>query len=196
MEKLLKDLIDTIYMSHQYHCVDYISMFVTLFATVISIAISVFALIESIKNGKRQNEIGDKQNQIALFELRYQVVSILSFIIETIKTTFLYEDTDKPLVLYSAMQTYLSIATGTNQNMYKEETAFYTGLIFEAGKVQYLFKDEEKNILMEFLLESRNYIEEIYMKEYNEERAKKIKELLQNIEDKKIMIKINEYMEI
>lgn len=194
---MIQKIICFIDWAYQNGVLEVISIIATLLVTIISIVVSVIALRKSSEIGEKQNEITERQNKIVLFEIRYSVVSALSFLLSTVKITISYAGGNKCVPLDSAMNTYLStMAFSSKKNNRDDLSAFYTGIILESGKVEYLFKNEDTRVIMDFLLVVENYIKDIEFGEEYQEHEKKLKECIRIIEEIGLMKKLNEYLKL
>lgn len=109
--------------------------------------------------------IAEQQNKIALFDRRYSAWDSLVFLIAVVKQIDdgTAKEIDKRFFLDTIIKTYKSISiVGVISADCNNPSDVYVRLIFEAGKIAYLFKIEEIEIIIDFLKTVDQYISDIY----------------------------------
>lgn len=123
---------------------------------------SAGALFVAILIPKR---IAEQQNRIALFDKRYNACDALLFLLSVVK--HIVDGTIKDMV----PRIYLDTLAGTYRSVSvvkeiisdcKESSDVYVRLIFEAGKIGFLFEIDEVDNILEFLKSVDRYISDIY----------------------------------
>lgn len=169
MDSLLQELNEIIRNASQRDWVDYVAIFVPLGATIISLVISILALLNS-------NKIGKQQNNIALFDKRYRALNVLGHLLSTTQILLQRDISDTKITLYGAMETYRSSTTLTDTIPKGDDVlSFYTGLVFEAGKVEHLFQDTDIKPVMDFLAAFYELVANTYTKKEFEAEVKSLK---------------------
>ena len=127
--------------------------------SVIMSAIAIFVAINIPK------KIAEQQNKISLFEKRYNALNTFLFLISVVKTIFDGNVKDKNYRFYldNMIETYNAVSNVRELiSDCKEPHSIYVRLVFEAGKIQYLFDLKEMEIVAEFLITLDEYISDIY----------------------------------
>ena len=190
MNDLLQELNDIIRSTTQRDWLDYVAIFIPLGATIISLIISIFALLNS-------NKIGNQQNKIALFDKRYKVLNVLGNLVSTAQIILQRDITDTKVVLYGSMETYRSSTTLTDTiPKGNDVSSFYTGLIFEAGKVEHLFQEKDVKIVMNFLTAFYELVASTYSKENFEDEVKKLKNSYVELQESGIITTLEKYTKL
>lgn len=134
---------------------DFWEIIAPLILSVVAIGVSIHTAIKQNQISERQNEIAEKQNEIALFEYRYKVFTILSFLLPVAREILKrleQEDVDVWNVLANSMQTYKYSTSPFETNIeYSQVEYFYTNLILEGGRLPCLFKKENTEQILAFL---------------------------------------------
>lgn len=134
---------------------DFWEIIAPLILSVVAIGVSIHTAIKQNQISERQNEIAEKQNEIALFEYRYKVFTILSFLLPVAREILKrleQEDVDVWNVLANSMQTYkYSTSPFETHIEYSQVEYFYTNLILEGGRLPCLFKNENTEQILSFL---------------------------------------------
>lgn len=135
--------------------------------------------------------IAEQQNKIALFDKRYVACDSLLFLISVVKQI---ADgtvkTNKFDYLNTVIETYKSISVvRTIASDCDDVSDIYVRLVFEAGKIVYLFKIKEIETIIEFLKAVDQYVSDVYkgvtadeeylLTIYNKLNSEKIQEKLE-----------------
>lgn len=185
MEELLTELITTVQCLQQRDLWDY-------FAIVAPLVLSVVAVWISISTAK-------KQNKIALFEMRYKVVSVLCFLLPVAKEVVdpKEKEIDYWTILATAMDTYKMSATDSAaETDYSKLDSFYTHLTFEAGRVGCLFAEKDTKQIMNFLEEFHGFISLVCKDEVTTESRDRLSKAFLSLEKSKIMNKLDAYLKL
>lgn len=129
-------------------------------------AVAIFVAINIPK------KIAEQQNKISLFEKRYSVFYIFSFLISVVEQIVNENvpEISRKLYLDEMIETYNSISVVREFDSDCEKKAgIYVRLVFEAGKIQYMFELEEMEIVMDFLMAVEQFISEVYRGKYVDE---------------------------
>lgn len=153
---------------------DYASIIAPFVVSCVAVFISLYSL--------------HKQNKIALFDKRYKAFNILSFLMETARVIIKTEETKTKLILYKNMETYRSTMTPNNKAANGNDvSSFYAGLIFEAGKIEHLFKVKNVSKVVKFLLAFNDLISSTYTKTSYENEINQLRNMLLEIEKMNII---------
>lgn len=122
---------------------------------------STIAIIVAIDIPKR---IAEQQNKIALYEKRYIAFNTFAFIMSAMEqAVYNVKISDKVLFLNNMIITYKSVSVVRELASDCEDASrVYTRLIFEAGKIKYLFELKEMTEIVEFLITVDEYVSNIY----------------------------------
>lgn len=122
---------------------------------------STIAIIVAIDIPKR---IAEQQNKIALYEKRYTAFNTFAFIMSAMEqAVYNVKISDKVLFLNNMIITYKSVSVVRELASDCEDASrVYTRLIFEAGKIKYLFELKEMTEIVEFLITVDEYVSNIY----------------------------------
>ena len=150
MEETINELIEIIKTMNSRDGWDYVEIFAPLILSIVAIGISIWTAF-------RQNQIGERQNNIALFEPRYNTFNILNFLLpvaRAISENSKQKDAKFNTwdILASSMQTYKYSTSPFDVNVdYRQLQYFYTNLILECGRLPCLFKKENTRQITAFL---------------------------------------------
>ena len=109
--------------------------------------------------------IAEQQNKIALFDKRYNTCDALLFLLTVVKNIVdgTMKEMEPKLFLDTIAGTYKSVSiVGEITSNCKELSDIYVRLIFEAGKIGYLFEIAELKDVLEFLKSTDRYISDVY----------------------------------
>lgn len=130
---------------------DYAAIIAPLVLSVIAIAISIYSI--------------QKQNKISLFDKRYRACDSLFFLMSVVKQIAdgNVKKKSKKDYLDEVIEAYksFSIEQEVISNC-KDSSSIYVRLIFESGKIGYLFKSVSIQKIIAFLKEFDCYASEIY----------------------------------
>ena len=139
----------------------------------------------------------NKQNRIALFEIRYKAYNVFSYLLSVTDTILKEDVSNTNVVLYHSMETYRSIVslsdTLPNSN---DVSSFYTGLVFEVGKAEHIFKKKYTNNIMHFLIAFNNLVSSIYAKKSYEIEIEQLRNAYYKLEKDNIAQKIKKYLKV
>lgn len=183
MEELLSELIANVQLSQQRDLWDYIAIIAPLVLSVVAVWISIGT--------------AKKQNKIALFEMRYRVVSILSFLLPVAKELVNSKEIDDWTILATAMDTYKMSATDSSAEFdYPKLDSFYTHLILDAGMVNCLFDKKGTKQIMDFLEEFHEFVSIVCKDEVTEEARADLNKTVSLLEESKTMNKLDGLLKI
>lgn len=109
--------------------------------------------------------IAKQQNKIALFDKRYSAWDAMVFLMAVAKQIVddTAKDMDRKAFLHTIMETYKSVSIVSVISSECENTAnVYVKLVFEAGKMLYLFDLKEADTVCEFLKAIDLYVSSVY----------------------------------
>lgn len=110
-------------------------------------------------------KIAEQQDKISLFEKRYSAFDSFVFLTSAIKQIIDTNVDCKNYMVYfdNMIETYNSVSIIREYlSDCKDPYNVYIRLIFEAGKIQYLFNLEEMEIIIDFLLATDQFISDVY----------------------------------
>lgn len=110
-------------------------------------------------------KIAEQQNRIALFDKRYNIHDALAFLLAAVKQIAdgAVSQMDPKFYLDTLIEKYRSITIVKEiASDCKEPADVYTQLIFEVGKISFLYELEETDDVLDFLLAMNQYISDIY----------------------------------
>lgn len=162
MKKILSELIEVIELANTKTLWDYLIVSVP-------IIISVIAIFVSVGTAKRQN-------RIALFEKRYEVISLLGFLLGVCEGLITYKGIDGRIQLQSSMKTFYMVKGISDNETRHDFSHFYTGIVLEAGKVEYLFTGEKVDLTKAFLVAFNDYVLKICRDEPSDSELKVLEE--------------------
>lgn len=150
-------------------------------------AVAIFVAIRIPK------DVAEQQNRIALFDKRYIVHDALAFLFAVVKqindgTT---KEMDPKFYLDTVVERYKSISIVKEiASDCKDPSDIFTRLVFEAGKIGFLFEMKNTQDVLGFLLAVDQYVSEIYkgnpadevplLEEYNKLDCRAIQEEIEN----------------
>lgn len=109
--------------------------------------------------------IAEQQNSIALFDKRYNAYDALAFLVATVKQIAdgSTKGMDPKLYLGTVVDRYKAISiVKVIASDCKEPADLFTQLIFEAGKIGFLFELKEIEAILDFLLAIDQYVSDVY----------------------------------
>ena len=109
--------------------------------------------------------IAEQQNKIALFDKRYNTCDALLFLLTVVKNIVegTMKEMEPKLFLDTIAGTYKSVSiVGEITSNCNELSDIYVRLIFEAGKIGYLFEIAELKDILDFLKSTDRYISDVY----------------------------------
>lgn len=130
---------------------------------------SAIAILVAIDIPRR---IAEQQNNISLFDKRYSAFNALSFLVSVVNPIIegKVKDNNHSFYLDNIAETFDSVSiTREVVSGCKDPASVYVRLIFEAGKVKYLFELEEMDAVLEFLLAVDQYITDVHKDESADE---------------------------
>jgi hypothetical protein len=196
MKEILQEISNTLNDINQRDIWDYASILAPL-------VLSFVATIISICTAIKQNRIGKRQNEIALFEHRIKVLNILNFLLPVAKIIVNdskkvdEEKIDIGDILATAMQTYKYSTVPFDKHIeFSQVEYFYKNLILDSTSLPYLFKNENTTPILSFL----NALNSIASKVCNGDKCDEELALLEKnvckIEETNIIAKLGKYLEL
>ena len=141
--------------------------------------------------------IAEQQNKIALFDKRYKLYDSFVFLIIIVQKIFdgSANGIDRKIYFETLIETHKSVSTaGEFTSSCKATVDAYTRLIFEIGKVEFLFDIEESNDILAFLKSFDTYVSEIYKS--NSADEKPLKEAFLRLDVETIQNKLENQLKI
>ena len=160
----------------------------SLFLSAVAISISIF--------------ISSKQNKIALFEHRFNVFNILSFLLSTTKSVVSNSrqenaDFDTWEILAEAMQTYKYSSSPFDENInFSKLDYFYTHLLLSAVKVSLLFKKVNTKTVILFLETVSSLVSNVSKDQPFDNEIALLGDLIEKIEKEKTMEKLEKFLKL
>ena len=154
-------------------------------------AIAIFVAIDIPK------KIAEQQNNISLFEKRYSAFNTLAFLLSVVKPIIEGELEDKNHCFYldNMVETFDSISiTREGISGCKDPASVYVRLIFEAGKIKYLFELKEFDVVIDFLYAFDQYLTDVHKVESADETA--LKTIYTKLQNDKIIDKLEAQLKI
>lgn len=180
MEEILKELVEVMKVSNQRTLWDYL-------IAIAPIIISITALVISIKTTQ-------KQNRIALFEKRYEIVYKLGFIFAVEGQVVEYEDENPSWFLENTVEDYYLTSNHVKNNNVQNFHSFYTGLILELAGIECLFYGVYTVDIMDFLNTFQHYVSKVHSKEVCKKDREELKEIFLKVNESKVMDKMEKYL--
>lgn len=182
MNETMKQLAEAVVALNSRTWVDYLLVIMPVIISVIAIVISIIT--------------ANQQNKIALFEKRFECVSLLSFIMTVCESVIKYDGEDREIPLQSGMTTFYKLNGNEEQRKEEEYSAFYSGVLLKLSRLGCLFKGENIDLVMEFLSEFGNYISKVHRNDSTDTELQRLEELLIRIEAKKIANELDKYLKL
>lgn len=193
MEELIRELIHSI---EQRDFWDYASIIAPFVLSFVATIISIYTAI-------KQNKIGKRQNEIALFESRIKVFDILNFLLPVAREVLdnSKKNDDKKYDVWSilavAMQTYRYSTMPFDKHIeFSQVEYFYTNLVLESGSLPYLFKNEDTKPIISFLEVLNSIVKKVCDGEECEGEVASLEKSVCEIEERNLIKKLGKYLEL
>ena len=139
--------------------------------------------------------IAKQQNKIALFDKRYSAWDAMVFLMAVAKqiTDDTAKEMDRKAFLHAIMETYKSVSiVSVISGECKNTENVYVKLVFEAGKMLYLFDLKEADTVCEFLKAIDLYVSSVYQNGIADDTS--VRELYAKLVDGALQDKVEEQL--
>lgn len=148
------------------------------------------AIVVSIKTARLQNKI-------ALFEKRYRVVCIFSFLMAIGNHLIECDEAQVKTFLESGMNSYYETSSYVNHTSVTQDYySFYTGLVLEVAQIKCLFKNKEIALVENFTNKLLCCVECVYKGENSAAKRQELADIYLQIKKYKLTEKMDKSLKL